>query len=70
MTTRKTLNTETTNKNGIKIVVTTIEKTINVTETPFINTYFEMTINGNRVGSNEMDKFQVDWYTLNCKTYA
>ena len=69
-TTYKTLNTETTNKNGIEIVVTEIEKTIDVTETPFVNTYFEMTVNGNRVGSHEMCQFQVDWYTDNCKTYA
>lgn len=70
MTTYKTLNTETSNNNGIEIVVTTIEKTINVTQTPFVNTYFEMTVNGNVVGSHEMSKFEVDFYTENAKIYA
>ncbi len=69
MTTFKTLNTETTNKNGIEIVVTTIEKTINVTKTPFVNTYFEMTVNGNSVGSHEMSKSQVDFYNDNYELY-
>ena len=70
MTTYKTLNTQTSNNNGIKIVLTTIEKTINVTQTPFVNTYFEMTINGNVVGSHEMSQFEVDFYTENAKIYA
>ena len=70
MTTYKTLNTETTNNNGTKIVVTTIQKTINVTETPFVNTYFAMTVNGNSVGSHELQQNQVDFYTENYKIYA
>jgi hypothetical protein len=70
MTSRKTLNTETTNINGTEIIVTTIEKTIDVTETPFVNTYFIMTVNGNRVGSDEMCQFQVDFYTENYKIYS
>ncbi len=67
MTTFKTLNTETTNQNGIEIVVTTIEKTINVTKTPFVNTYFEMTVNGNSVGSHEMSQSEVNFYNENYK---
>ena len=69
MTTYKTLNTETTNNNGTEIVVTTIEKTIN-TMTPFVSTYFTMTINGNSVGSHELQQRQVDFYTENYKIYA
>ena len=70
MTTFKTLNIETTNNNGTEIVVTTIEKTINVTKIPFLKTYFEMTVNGNSVGSHEMSKSEVDFYTENCKIYV
>lgn len=70
MTTFKTLNTATTINNGIEIVVTTIEKTINVTRTPFVNTYFEMTVNGNAVGSHEMSQREVDFYTENASIYS
>jgi len=44
MTTRKTLTSETTIKNEIEIVVTTILKTIHLSN-PFTSTYYEMTIN-------------------------
>jgi len=69
MTTYKTLNTETTNKNGIEIVVTTIEKTIN-TMIPFVKTYFTMTVNGNSVGPHELQQRHVDFYTKNSKMYS
>lgn len=68
MTTYKTLNTEKTNINGIEIIVTTIQKTIH-TQNPFIHNYFTMTINGNSVGSHELQKRQVDFYTNNYKLY-
>jgi len=68
MTTYKVLMTETTIKGGIEIEVTTIEKTIHLSN-PFTSTYYEMTINGNAVGSNEMNQNQVDWYTENYKEY-
>ena len=70
MTTFKTLNTATTINNGIEIVVTTIEKTINVTRAPFVNTYFEMTVNGNAVGSHEMSQREVDFYIENASIYS
>ena len=68
MATYKELMTETTIKEGIEIEVTTILKTINF-DNPLITTYYEMTINGNAVGSNEMNKNQVDWYIENYETY-
>lgn len=68
MTTYKELKLEKTIKGGIEIEVTTIEKTIHL-DNPFITTYYKMTINGNAVGSNEMNQNQVDWYTENYETY-
>ena len=68
MTTYKILMSETTIKGGIEIEVTTILKTINL-DSPFITIYYEMTINGNPVGSNKMNIHEVNWYTENYKTY-
>jgi hypothetical protein len=68
MTTRKTINTEIINKNGIEIIIKTIQKTIHLTD-PYVKKYFKMTINGNAVGSNEMGSHQVAWYTKNCRLY-
>tara|TARA_R110002072_G_scaffold138083_3_gene281054 strand:- start:156 stop:362 length:207 start_codon:yes stop_codon:yes gene_type:complete len=61
--------TETTIKGGIEIEVTTILKTVNYRDNPIMTAYYEMTINGNAVGSNEMNQNQVDWYTENYKEY-
>tara|TARA_R110001606_G_scaffold86939_1_gene196453 strand:+ start:371 stop:571 length:201 start_codon:yes stop_codon:yes gene_type:complete len=60
---------EITIKGGIEIEVTTILKTVNYRDNPIITTYYEMTINGNEVGSNEMNRNQVDWYTENYEAY-
>ena len=68
MTTYKTLASETTIKNGIEIVVTTIFKEIHLSN-PFSTIFYEMTIDGNSVGSHEMKKNQVDWYMENYETY-
>ena len=70
MTTFKTLNIKTYNNNGVKIILTTIEKTINATKIPFVNTYFKLSINGNLVGSHELSKSEVDFYIKNAKIYS
>ena len=69
MTTYKILISETTIKGGIEIEVTTILKTVNYRDNPIMTAYYEMTINGNEVGSNEMNRKQVDWYTENYEAY-
>jgi hypothetical protein len=69
MTTFKTVNTERINAGGIDIVIKTIEKTIHLTK-PFVKRFFEMTINGNEVGSFEMMTHQKNWYLKNYKFYV
>ena len=68
MTTYKVLMKESKIKEGIKIEVTTILKTI-ILDWTFSTTYYQMTINGNPVGSDEMNSKQVDWYNENYKAY-
>ena len=68
MTTYETLNSETTIKSGIEIVVTTIFKKIHLSN-PFTTIFYEMTIDGNSVGSYEMKKNEVNWYIENYETY-
>ena len=69
MTTYKILMSETTIKEGIEIEVITILKTVNYRDNPIMSAHYEMTINGNPVGSDEMNSKQVDWYKENYKEY-
>jgi hypothetical protein len=54
---------ETINNNNI--VIEKIEKTINVGKSPFINSYYTLTVNGEGLGSNEVTEFELDWHLKN-----
>jgi len=65
MITYKVIETRNETINNNNIVIEKIEKTINVGKSPFINTYYTLTVNGEGLGSNEVTEFELAWQLEN-----
>ena len=64
-TTYKVIETKNETINRNNVVIEKIEKTINVTSTPFVNTYYSLCVNGEFIGSNEVSEFELNWQLKN-----
>tara|TARA_R110000772_G_C13310310_1_gene440383 strand:- start:47053 stop:47289 length:237 start_codon:yes stop_codon:yes gene_type:complete len=68
-TTRELLNTKTIIEKGVEFTIKTIKKTIDVTAEPFVNTFFELSVNG-QIAMQECGQHQVDFYIANAEVYG
>ena len=64
-TTRKVIETRNETINNNNIVITKIEKTINITSSPFVNTYYTLSVNKELIGSDEVSEFELNWQLTN-----
>ena len=62
MTTYKVIETKNININNKNVIIEKIKKTINVTETPFNNTYYTLSVNNEFIGSDEVSEFELNWH--------
>ena len=65
MTTYKVIETKNYQVNKNNVIIEKIEKTINVTQTPYINTYYTLSVNGEIIGSDEVNEFELNWQLKN-----
>ena len=64
-TIRKVIETRNETINNNNIVITKIEKTINVTSCQFVNIYYTLSVNKELIGSDEVSEFELNWQLTN-----